>query len=49
MQEAKDRRARALALHDAGKKDREIGELFGISRQAAAKLVAKAMKEAGRA
>ena len=49
-QEARDRRAKALAMRRAGKNNREIGEAMGgLTPERARQLVAKAIKdESGR-
>lgn len=48
LEEAKARRAKALAMHNAGKKNREIAEaLGGMTPERARQLVAKAKQEAG--
>lgn len=46
LQEAKARRARALAMRRAGKNNREIGEaLGGMTPERARQLVAKALED----
>ena len=48
MDEARARRAKALALRRAGKNNREIGEIMGgLSPERARQLVAKAIKDEG--
>ncbi len=46
IREAKKRRDRALAMKEAGKTFREIGDALGVTRQRAKALVDKAKVEA---
>ena len=49
LEEAKARRAKALALRRSGKNNREIGEIMGgLSPERARQLVAKAIEDEGR-
>lgn len=47
IREAKRRRARALAMRNAGKTLQEVGDALGVTRQRAKALVDKARTEAG--
>lgn len=45
LKAAKKRRQDALRMFQAGKKYKEIGEHFGVTRERARQLVAKAIEE----
>ena len=45
LRDAAKRRKQALAMQQAGKTLKEIGEHFGVTRERARQLIAKAIKE----
>lgn len=45
LAEARKRRAEALSMREAGKSPKEIGLAFGVSRQRAEAMIAKALQD----
>jgi hypothetical protein len=46
LKEARERRARALAMREAGKSVQEVGDALGVSKQRASELITQARRDA---